>query len=112
MNILRWKRRPVSDAELVERVKGLPREIEPPADLWREIAPLLSDTSPSLAAPLAPSPRWAFGAGLAPAPVAPPRTRWGMRPAVAAALVLCLAGVAWLRLAAPAGWRVTRASGP
>jgi hypothetical protein len=111
VNLLHRKRRTVSDAELAVRVKALPREIEPPLGLWREIAPRLSG-APPLAAPLTASPRWAFGAGLAPAPFAPPRTRWGMRPALAAALVLCLAGVAWLRLDAPSGWRVARASGP
>lgn len=99
------------DEPLQARVQALPREIRPPEDLWDGIASRLSAT-PS--APghvrLTPAAEWGFQRSLA--GLAPPARPWGVRPALAAALVLCLGGVLWLRLARHADWRVAESSGP
>ncbi len=102
---------PLEDA-LRRRLDALAREIEPPADVWNAIAARLGTTPPSAAAPLAAaSPAW----GLVPLRLrffSPPASPWRIRPAIAAALVLCASGVGLLRLAGLQGWRVAQASGP
>ena len=106
---LAWRRKRL-DEQLLARVQTLPREIRPPEDLWDGIASRLSAAPPVPGSVrLAPAAAWGFQrlAGLA-----PPERTWGVRPALAAALLLCLAGVLWLHLARPAGWRVAASSGP
>jgi hypothetical protein len=104
-----WHRKRLDEAFLA-RVQALPREIHPAVDLWDGIAPRLSAAAPAPgSARLTPAEEWGFQRGLA--GLAPPTRPWGARPALAAALVLCLGGVLWLRLARQAGWRVAEASG-
>jgi len=95
--------------DLQARIAALPREIVPP-DLWPAIAARLDRAAPGAdARPLVPSRAWGLGGGLR-APFASPWSRWGVRPALAAGLVLALAGVLWLRQTR-APWRVLRAEG-
>ncbi len=97
--------------ELGRRLEALPRAIEPPAATWAAIEARLRTPRPVDARLAAPAREW----GLAPARprgFAPPLTAWGVRPAIAAALVLCAAGVGLLRLAGLQRWHVAQASGP
>jgi hypothetical protein len=90
-----------SDERLLERIRGLPREIEPPADLWRDVAAGLR----SGAAPRAirgPDRAWGFS---------PRFLAWRMRPALAAALVLAVGATLWLHERSRPGWRVEATSG-
>jgi hypothetical protein len=105
---LGWHRE--SDARLLARVRGLPREIHPPEDLWGGIASRLGPAPPSAASVQGPATAWGFRRGLA--GLAPPLRAWGVRPSLAAALLLLAGGVLWLRLAGQAGWRVVESSGP
>jgi hypothetical protein len=112
MKLRLFRRRGPGEEELAARVRALPREIAPPADLWASVAPRLRDALPAPdAAPARPSGAWGLRRAAWRAPFATPRPRWGIRPAVTAALALCLAGVLWLRLAGRAGWRIAQASG-
>ncbi len=98
--------------DLRARVQALPREIAPPPELWPDIAARLDTaTRTSVAAPPTASRAWGLGEGAGRAAFAAPLSRWGVRPAVAAALVLCLVGVLWLRLGGRGSWRVAEASG-
>lgn len=102
---------PLGD-DLRTRLQALPREIAPPAEVWHEIEARLDGTRQRpLTAPLATSRAWGLRGGGIQAALAAPPARWGVRPAVAAALVLCLAGVLWLRLGGRGAWRVARATG-
>jgi hypothetical protein len=112
MRIRLSRRRRPSEEELAARVRTLPRDITPPSDLWDAIAPRLKGAVPApVTAPTRRSSAWGLRAGALRAPFAPPRSWWGIRPAVAAALALGVAGVLWLRLAGRADWRIARASG-
>ncbi len=105
-----WRRRR-SDAQLLERVHALPREVRPPEDLWAGIASRLAPAPPTAGSDLlAPAPEWGWRRGLA--GLRAPVRAWGVRPALAAALLLMLGGVLWLRATRDAGWRVTESSGP
>ncbi len=102
---------PLGD-DLRARLNALPRDIAPPSDLWREIAPRLGDAHQTpLAAPLATARAWSLGGGGARAPFAAPYSRWGVRPSLAAGLLLFAAGLLWLRAGRHPAWRVTQASG-
>jgi len=105
-----WLRRRL-DEPLLARVRTLPREILPAENLWSGIAPRLTAVArvPGHAPP-APAAEWGFRRRSP--TLAPPARAWGVRPALAAALVLCLGGVLWLRLARGAGWQVAASSGP
>jgi hypothetical protein len=86
------------DEQLLSRLKALPREIEPPADLWSGISARLG-IQPPLHGELRPHAAW----GLASA-----SPLWHVRPAIAAALAL-FAGAALLshlRNRPPTGWRI------
>lgn len=101
---------PPLEDELRRRVRALPREIEPPPELWGAIDARLGAPSPGTSAGrAAPDPAW----GLPPRHrfFAPPTSAWRIRPALAAALLLCAAGMGLLRLAGLQRWRVARASG-
>ncbi len=105
------ERRKRFDERLRAGVITLPRQIQPPADLWSGIAARLGTAPPAPALPLPPSPAWRSGGAIV--SIAPPVTAWGVRPALAAALLLVAAGVAALRLMpGRAGWRVAGATGP
>jgi hypothetical protein len=89
------------DDELLARIARLPREIEPPTDLWRNIAAGLSPD----AAPRAihgPHPAWDLG---------PRFVAWRVHPALAAALVLAIGATLWLHERNRAGWRVETTAG-
>ncbi len=89
------------DAGLLARIRGLPREIEPPAGLWRDIA---AELQPG-AAPRdigGPSRAWGFG---------PRFVSWRLHPALAAALVLAIGATLWLHVRNRPGWRVEATSG-
>jgi hypothetical protein len=89
------------DDELLARVHRLPREIEPPADLWRDIAAALSPA----AAPRAiggPDRAWGFGPGF---------LAWRAHPALAAALVLAIGASLWLHVRNRPGWRMEATAG-
>jgi len=86
--------------ELAARVRALPRDIEPPAELWPDVAARL-------------------GRGPAPRPIPDPDRAWGLssrfvswrvRPALAAALVLAALGAGWLHLRS-GGWRAEATAG-
>jgi len=97
--------------DLRARLHALPREVAPPPGLWGDIVARLADARPAPAtAPAVPSRAWGFRRTAARVPFGAPASRWGVRPALAAALVLCLAGTLWLRHGGGA-WRVTQASG-
>lgn len=106
-------RRPADDAgrrALSEALRGLPPSVEPPGDLWPAIAARLT-TSPSAAAgPLAPAAEWGLGRPGA-AWLAPPRRAWGIRPALAAALVLALGAAFLVGTRGRSAWRVLSATG-
>jgi hypothetical protein len=106
---LGWRRRR-RDERLLARVRELPHEIGPAEDLWAGIAARLG-TAPAAAhdAHAAPAAAWGFRRRLP--GLAPPVRAWALRPALAAALLLCLGGVLWLRVARHAGWRVAESSG-
>jgi hypothetical protein len=102
-------RGPREPDDLERRVAALPRELPPP-DLWPAIAARLDAAARTPdASPLAPSAAWGLRRGLR-APFTPPWSAWGVRPAIAAGLVLAVAGVVWLR-AVGARWRVVEATG-
>jgi hypothetical protein len=108
MNIGSRRRRLV--AQLQERVRALPREIHPPADLWASVASRLGPPPAVPGSDLAPAREWGLRRGLA--GLRAPVRAWGVRPALAAAALLLLGGVLWLRATRDAGWRVTESSGP
>jgi hypothetical protein len=96
-------REPGADDPLLERVRRLPRDIEPPGDLWHDVAADL-------------------GAGAAPRPVPGPHRAWGfaphsrfaswrVRPALAAALVAALGAALWLHVRSAPAWRVAFTAG-
>jgi hypothetical protein len=87
-------------AELLERVRGLPREIEPPADLWRDVAARLSADAIPRAIP-GPDAAWGLTAAFA---------SWRVRPALIAACALAVAAALWLHVSRP-GWRVEPTAG-
>ena len=88
-------------AELLERVRALPREIEPPADLWPDVAAALA--AAAAPRPLArPDRAWGF---------APRFLSWRVRPAMAAACMLALGGTLALHLRNRPGWRVEASAG-
>jgi len=98
---------------LEERLRALPRTLEPPAEWWPEVAVRLGATPPGAAVPPLPRPaaEWELGAHRL-AWIAAPSRAWGVRPALAAALVLAL-GAAMV-VALPRGgpaWHVLAASG-
>jgi hypothetical protein len=87
--------------ELLARAHGLPREIEPPTDLWRDVAAQLR---PGTAPRPIPRPDRAWGF--------PPRfASWTVQPALAAALVLAIGATLWLRARDRPGWRVEAVTG-
>ncbi len=87
--------------DLPERVRGLPREVEPPADVWRGIAAQLR---PGATPRPIPRPDAAWG-------LSPSFASWRIRPAVAAALALALGASLWLHLRNRPGWRIESATG-
>ena len=89
------------DDELLARVHGLPREIEPPAGLWRDVdGELRQGRTPR---PISrPDRAWDFG---------PRFVSWRMHPALAAALVLAVGATLWLHVRNRPGWRVEATSG-
>jgi hypothetical protein len=89
------------DEELLARVGGLPREIEPPADLWRDVAAELRR-----GAARRPIPRLARAWGFQPRFVS-----WRVQPALAAALVLAISATLWLHARNRPGWRVEAVTG-
>jgi anti-sigma-K factor RskA len=92
---------------LLGAVKRLPHAVEPPENLWDNVAARLGPRSEASPAVPPPAAAWGFESerahrfGLA-APVG----AWGIRPALAAALVLAVGAAAWLPLRAHQGWRV------
>jgi hypothetical protein len=109
MNLGRHRRRR-SDERLLTRVRKLPREIRPPEDLWRGVAARLKGAPRAGAeAPRVPAAEWGFRRS--PAGLAPPLRAWGVRPALAAALLLFAGGILWPRLARQGAWQVADASG-
>jgi len=96
--------------DLAARIESLPRTIAPPPDLWPGIAARLNAAARTPAAsPLVPSPAWNLRHGLR-SPFAAPPSAWGVRPALAAGLVLLVAGVVALRHGGER-WHVVQASG-
>jgi hypothetical protein len=107
-------KRAEQDAPLPEalsaRVRSLPRDIAPPPDLWPGIAARIAQAPPTPVSTVpAPSRDWGLGRGRA--PFTAPLSRWGVRPALAAGLVLVVGGVLWPRLSGTPRWRVAQASG-
>jgi hypothetical protein len=106
---LGWRRKRL-DEQILARVRDLPREIRPPEDLWSGIAARLGAARPAAGdARAVPAAEWGFRRSPA-APASAARV-WAVRPALAAALLLSLGGLLWLRLARHAGWRVAESSG-
>lgn len=93
------------DEQLVARVKALPREIQPPPDLWVGIAARLG-AAPQQSVPLPLTPARAWGLGGRWRGLAAPVSAWGVRPAVAAAFLLAVGAALWLALLQRQGWRV------
>ena len=87
--------------DLLGRVRGLPREIAPPDDVWRDVAARLRPGAAPRAIP-GPDRAWGLGARF---------VSWRMRPSVAAALVLAVGATVWLHVRNRPGWRVEAASG-
>jgi hypothetical protein len=103
---------PPGEEELAARLQDLPRAIDPPPDLWDGVASRLA--APRLAPDRdlpALSRAWGLRDGVARTAFLVPRSRWGVRPALAAGLALCASGVLWLRATGRHGWRIAEASG-
>jgi len=91
------------DDALQERVRGLPREIAPPDDVWPAVAARLA---PGAAPRPIPGPDRAWGLG------PPPRfISWRVHPALAAAAVLALGAALWLHARSVPAWRVSFTAG-
>lgn len=90
-----------NDEELLSRVHGLPREIEPPADLWRDILGELRQ--PPARRPV-PRPHRAWG-------LAPQFVSWRVHPALAAAVIVGIGATLWLHARTGPGWRVEATTG-
>jgi hypothetical protein len=90
-----------NDDELLSRIHGLPREIEPPADLWRDVAAGLRRGAARRRIPR-PDRAWGFG---------PRFVSWQAHPALAAALVLAMGATVWLHESHLPGWRVEATTG-
>ena len=90
-----------ADEQLLSHVRALPREIQPPEDLWPEVARRLEAPAMPRRVPR-PDRAWGFR---------PPLVSWRVRPALAAALVLAAGATLWLSLRNRPGWRVESAVG-
>lgn len=90
-----------ADDRLLEPVRRLPRDIEPPGDLWRDVAAALR---PGAAPRSVPGPHRAWG-------LAPRFASWRIRPALAAALVVALGAALWLHVRSAPAWRVVFTAG-
>jgi len=89
------------DEELLARVRALARDIEPPADLWGDVAAALRPHAAPRAIP-GPDRAWDLGSRF---------VAWRVRPALVAALVVAMGATLWLHERSRPGFRAEATAG-